>query len=78
MTRTHFYSVDVQIEFLPPYSLDLNPIEEAFSTIKAFLHCHQALLVCEGDAMLFDLMEIMEVVTSSVTFYMLVISEWTV
>ncbi|KIM48504.1 hypothetical protein M413DRAFT_61843 [Hebeloma cylindrosporum] len=23
--------------FLPPYSLDLNPIEQAFSAIKAFL-----------------------------------------
>ncbi|KAF8153330.1 hypothetical protein B0H34DRAFT_662429, partial [Crassisporium funariophilum] len=25
--------------FLPPYSLDLNPIEQAFAAIKAFL-CH--------------------------------------
>jgi len=64
MTRTHFYSVDVRIEFLPPYSPDLNPIEEVFSKIKAFLHHHQALLVHKGNGMLFDLMEIMEVVTS--------------
>ena len=26
--------------FLPPYSPDYNPIEQAFSSIKAFLHCH--------------------------------------
>ncbi|KIM83495.1 hypothetical protein PILCRDRAFT_69064, partial [Piloderma croceum F 1598] len=26
--------------FLPPYSLDYNPIEQAFSSIEAFLHCH--------------------------------------
>ena len=27
----------VKVEFLPPYSPDLNPIETAFSTIKKFL-----------------------------------------
>jgi transposase len=27
----------VKVEFLPPYSPDLNPIETAFSTIKQFL-----------------------------------------
>lgn len=63
--RAHFYSADVRIEFLPPYSPDLNPIEEAFSKVKAFIRRHRALLVHEGDGMLFDLMEIMEVVTAS-------------
>jgi transposase len=29
----------VRIEFLPPYSPDLNPIEEAFTQIKSFI-CH--------------------------------------
>ena len=28
---------EVKVEFLPPYSPDLNPIETAFSTIKQFL-----------------------------------------
>ena len=28
--------------YLPPYSPDLNPIEQAFSSIKAWLHCHEA------------------------------------
>ena len=27
----------VHIEYLPPYSPDLNPIEEAFSKIKAYI-----------------------------------------
>jgi hypothetical protein len=38
MIRAHFYSADIQIEFLPPYSPDLNPIEEAFLKVKAFIH----------------------------------------
>ena len=67
MIRAHFYPVGVQIEFLPPYSPDLNPIEEVFSKGKAFL-CHNwVLLVCKGDGMLFDLIEITEVVTASDT-----------
>jgi len=57
-------SLGVWIEFLPPYLLDLNPIEEAFSKIKAFIRRNRALLACEGDGMLFDLMEIMEVITT--------------
>lgn len=65
MIRAYFYSVDIRIEFLPPYSPDLNPIEQAFSKVKAFIHHHRALLIREGDGMLFDLMEIMEVVTAS-------------
>jgi transposase len=54
----------VRIEFLPSYSPDLNPIEEAFSKVKAFIHRHRAILVHEGDGMLFDLMQIMEVVNA--------------
>ena len=65
MIRAHFCPIGIQIEFLPHYSPDLNSIEEAFSKVKAFLHHHQALLVHEGDGMLFDLMEITEVVTIS-------------
>ncbi|KAF8799438.1 hypothetical protein BYT27DRAFT_7120829, partial [Phlegmacium glaucopus] len=45
--------------FLPPYSPDLNPIEEAFSKVKAFLRY----LTCEGNGMIFELMEVMKVVT---------------
>jgi len=30
----------IMLEFLPPYSPDLNPIEEAFSAIKQYLRRH--------------------------------------
>lgn len=59
-----YKSLGVCIEFLPPYSPNLNPIKEAFSKIKAFIRRHRALLVHEGNGMMFDLMQIMEVVTA--------------
>ena len=55
--------IGVHIEHLPPYSPDLNPTEEAFSKIKAFIHCHSHLLVHTGDELIYDLMEYMEVIT---------------
>lgn len=61
----HSYKVlDVWIEYLPPYSPDLNPIEEAFSKVKAFIRRNKAILAREGDGMIFDLMQIMDVVTA--------------
>jgi hypothetical protein len=42
----------------------LNRIEEAFSKIKAFLRRHRLYLTCEGDGMIFELMEVMKVITS--------------
>ena len=67
--RLHFLphshrALDVRIEFLPPYSPDLNPIEEAFSKIKAFIRRNRAILAHEGHGMVFDLMQIMDVVTA--------------
>ena len=56
-------SLEIRIEFLPPYSPDLNPIEEVFSKIKAFIRRHRVLLTCEGDGIIFELNEIMKVVT---------------
>jgi transposase len=35
--RTAVEAVGAQIRFLPPYSPDLNPIEQAFAKLKAFL-----------------------------------------
>ena len=58
---TLWVPTEIRIEFLPPYSPDLNPIEEAFSIVKAFIRRHRAILVHEG----FDLMQCMEVVTAS-------------
>lgn len=59
----HVTTPEIRIEFLPPYSPDLNPIEEAFSKVKAFIRRHGILLTHNGDGMIFELMEIMKVVT---------------
>jgi len=55
--------IGIRVEFLPPYSPDLNPIEEAFSKIKAFIRHHRLLLSRRGDGMIFELMEIMNIIT---------------
>ena len=34
-------SVGILVRYLPPYSPDYNPIEEAFSFVKAFLKDHE-------------------------------------
>jgi transposase len=28
------YKAGIELEYLPPYSLDLNPIEQSFNTLK--------------------------------------------
>src|SRR5277367_6586952 len=53
-----FDCVGVRVEYLPPYSPDLNPIEEAFSKINAFIRRHSRLLVHVGDGLIYDLMEL--------------------
>jgi DDE superfamily endonuclease len=56
----------VRIEFLPPYSPDLNPIEEAFSKIKHFLRRHQDYYgTTRGDGILYDMYEVLDIITSS-------------
>ena len=40
-------------------------MEEAFSKMKAFLRRHQLELTSEGDGMIFELMEVMKVVTGA-------------
>ena len=65
MPLTSSLVLEVRIEFLPPYCPDLNPIEEAFSKVKAFIRRHKILLAKAGDGMIFDLMQIMEVITTS-------------
>ena len=59
-------SIGVQIEFLPPYSPDLNPIEEAFSKIKYFLHRNQEYYGGSehGDGIMYDLYEVCEIITA--------------
>jgi len=60
------YMLGVRIEYLPPYSPDLNPIEEAFSKIKHWLRRHQEYYgETQGDGILYDMMEVMDIVTPS-------------
>jgi hypothetical protein len=37
----HCYASGMQILYLPPYSLDYNPIEEFFSAMKAGIHANR-------------------------------------
>ncbi len=54
----------MRLEYLPPYSPDLNPIEEAFSKIKYFIRRHQDYYAArEGDGILYDMYEIMDIIT---------------
>jgi hypothetical protein len=54
----------VKVEYLPPYSPDLNPIEEAFSKIKHFLRRHQDYyLATTDDGILYDMYEVMDIIT---------------
>ena len=34
------FPLECKLIFLPPYSPDLNPIEQAFSSIKSYLRCY--------------------------------------
>ncbi|KAG2754234.1 hypothetical protein P692DRAFT_20721368, partial [Suillus brevipes Sb2] len=52
------------LEYLPAYSLDLNPIEEAFSKIKAFIRRHEDYFV-GSDSIIFDAYEAMTIITES-------------
>jgi hypothetical protein len=40
----------MHLEYLPPYSPDLNPIEEAFSSIKAWIRVHRNHVCAETTA----------------------------
>jgi transposase len=54
--------IGVRTEYLPPYSPDLNPIEEAFSKIKAFVRRHGDIFLM-NPASLFDFRIAMEVIS---------------
>ena len=56
----------VHIEFLSPYSPNLNPIEEAFSRIKYFLQHHQDYYgAMWGNGILYDMYKVLNIITSS-------------
>lgn len=60
----------VHIEYLPPYSPDLNPIEEAFSKIKHWLRRHQDYYgATQGDGILYDMFEVTEISLSDAEGY---------
>ena len=61
-----FISTGVRIEYLPPYSPDLNPIEEAFSKIKAFIRRNNdVFLSAPSEAIRYDMFIAMDVITES-------------
>jgi transposase len=60
---TQFLSLGVRLEYLPPYSPDLNPIEEAFSKIKHFLRRHQDYFSATvGDGILADMLDVLQII----------------
>jgi len=44
-----FEDAGILLLFLPPYSPDLNPIEQMFSSVKYYLRDHDELLQCTDD-----------------------------
>jgi transposase len=64
--QPNFTYKGVRIEFLPPYSPDLNPIEEAFSKIKAFIRRHSDIFRASiGAALIYDKKIAMEIIMPS-------------
>lgn len=45
-------SVGALLVYLPPYSPDLNPIEEAFSAVKSFLKANEEIVTTKDDIQL--------------------------
>ncbi|KIK96301.1 hypothetical protein PAXRUDRAFT_46951, partial [Paxillus rubicundulus Ve08.2h10] len=55
----------VHIEHLPPYSLNLNPIEEMFSKIKHWLQRYnEYYCATEEDGIIFDMLEVLDIITA--------------
>ncbi|KIJ08665.1 hypothetical protein PAXINDRAFT_88541, partial [Paxillus involutus ATCC 200175] len=55
------------LEYLPPYSPDLNPIEQAFSVIKAHLR-RQGLGFYHSKSSYFELYQACKIVTPEMTW----------
>lgn len=62
-----YLHVGVRILFLPPYSPDLDPIEETFSRIKAWIRRNNDLFVYGPDdpphSLIYDMLEALNIVT---------------
>lgn len=57
------WTTGIQLAFLPPYSPDLNPIEEAFSKIKAWIR-RNADAFAADDGIFYDMYETLFIVTA--------------
>lgn len=56
----------IRLEYLPPYSPDLNPIEEAFSKIKHWIRRYNTYYAAtQGAGIIFDMYEVMDIITPS-------------
>jgi len=55
----------VRLEYLPPYSPDYNPIEEAFSKIKAFIRRNEDCFSADVNGLIYDMYIAMDVITAS-------------
>lgn len=54
----------IRIEYLPPYSPDFNPIEEAFSKIKAFIRRENiAFAAAPAGGLIYDVLNAMDIIT---------------
>jgi DDE superfamily endonuclease len=61
-------TLGVRIEYLPPYSPDLNPVKEAFSKIKHWICCHQDYYSKTTDGgILYDMYEALDIITPNDT-----------
>lgn len=63
------FTSGMQLLYLPPYSPDFNPIEEAFSCIKLWIHAHrdEVLAQMEGGPTQWPYEVLWKVVFTSVT-----------
>lgn len=53
------------MEYLPPYSPDLNPIEEAFSKVKGWIRRnYDYFAMVPGDGIIYDMYEALNIVTA--------------
>ena len=66
----HVYNAGVIIPFLPPYSPDLNPIEEAFSQVKHYLRKNHLVLQSVRDPTLLIWEAFGQITTSDCLGYM--------
>ena len=64
-TSSNSKSKGVWLEYLPPYSPNLNPIKEAILQIKSWIHCKlDVFLAVEGDGLFYNMWKALDIVTA--------------